>query len=446
MIERLDFSADTSYSAAEAAIHLNRYSIAKPYIAGKKVLDVASGDGYGSFLLKKWGAAEVHALDIDSKTIEKAVKTFGSETVHFTCHTAEDLPYEDYSFDVICSFETIEHLDCPEQFLSEIRRVLKPGGTIIISCPNDPYYHKNGSPNNPFHKRAYTFPDFKSATEKYLGTDVKYLLAFALNGFANIPIEYQTMPPEADSVDPLPKDMFALFNYKNAIGAMVAGERYLNHWNASYYVGIWHSVDFPSVNTVVYPHETFTDYSKEEIEQYLASTGVKQNLRDTILQLQQEVDVLKDSKDALEKSMQEELLSLRNSSHTSELKLQEELDTLKSNKHVLELEIERLSLSLELEAKEKEIAYSQVRDLYDSNQSLKDELSQIKQSMNNTSLELQRTSLMMELENKTGVPYQIALSRRQLLKELIKTSRLFNFARRFRVVKWLVWHIFKRQI
>ena len=48
MIERLDFSGKEKYSAVEATIHLNRYAMARPYVAGKRVLDVASGEGYGS--------------------------------------------------------------------------------------------------------------------------------------------------------------------------------------------------------------------------------------------------------------------------------------------------------------------------------------------------------------------------------------------------------------
>lgn len=53
MIERLDFSGKEKYSAVEATIHLNRCAMARPYVAGKRVLDVASGEGYGSFLLRR---------------------------------------------------------------------------------------------------------------------------------------------------------------------------------------------------------------------------------------------------------------------------------------------------------------------------------------------------------------------------------------------------------
>ena len=68
-MERLDFSDESKYSAIEASIHLNRYLSAKKFIKGKKVLDVACGEGYGTYLLKKWGAAKVTGVDISKEAL-----------------------------------------------------------------------------------------------------------------------------------------------------------------------------------------------------------------------------------------------------------------------------------------------------------------------------------------------------------------------------------------
>ena len=65
MIERLDISEKNKYSATEASIHLTRYLTAKKFIQGKTVLDIACGEGYGSYLMKKWGAKTVQGVDID---------------------------------------------------------------------------------------------------------------------------------------------------------------------------------------------------------------------------------------------------------------------------------------------------------------------------------------------------------------------------------------------
>lgn len=70
-MERLNFGGMEAYNAVEACIHLNRYAMAKSFCTGKRVLDAACGEGYGSFLMKKWGASEVFGIDIDCETIKK---------------------------------------------------------------------------------------------------------------------------------------------------------------------------------------------------------------------------------------------------------------------------------------------------------------------------------------------------------------------------------------
>ena len=113
MIERLDFGKETLYNATEAAIHLSRYLMVKPYVAGKRVLDVACGEGYGSYLMSLWGAKSVCGVDIDTPTVENAAAMFKNDGLEYMCCNAETLPFPDYSFDVIASFETIEHLENP---------------------------------------------------------------------------------------------------------------------------------------------------------------------------------------------------------------------------------------------------------------------------------------------------------------------------------------------
>ncbi|MBS0321707.1 MAG: class I SAM-dependent methyltransferase [Proteobacteria bacterium] len=133
--------------------HVHRYAFAQRLVAGRRVLDCACGEGYGSALLAKT-AASVAGVDIDGPTLAHARETYGT-LAHVAFHqaSAAALPFADASFDAIVSFETIEHLpaDLQPAMLAEFARVLAPGGLVILSAPNRVEYSDKRGYANEFH-------------------------------------------------------------------------------------------------------------------------------------------------------------------------------------------------------------------------------------------------------------------------------------------------------
>ena len=123
--------------------HLHRYAAAGALAGGKRVLDLAAGEGYGSALLARTAAA-VTGLDIDADAVAHARNTYFDGNLRFVRGDATALPLGDDSIDLVVSFETIEQLDEPERMLDEVRRVLAPGGVLVISSPNWAVYDRTG--------------------------------------------------------------------------------------------------------------------------------------------------------------------------------------------------------------------------------------------------------------------------------------------------------------
>jgi SAM-dependent methyltransferase len=144
-----------SCSGEIAYQHWHRYAFARRFVQGKRVLDAACGEGYGTALLGAV-AKSVVGIDVDLATINHASATYGDGTrIQFIPTSCTGLPLPSASFDVIVSFETIEHLEPEEQpeMLAEFARVLVPDGVLVISSPNKRLYSDARAYVNPYHLR-----------------------------------------------------------------------------------------------------------------------------------------------------------------------------------------------------------------------------------------------------------------------------------------------------
>jgi SAM-dependent methyltransferase len=153
--------------AGPVAAHVVRYRFAEDYCRGKDVLDAACGVGYGSHLLAA-AARRVVGVDLADEAIEYARQHFKAENEEHHVMDVERMTFADDSFDVVCSFETIEHLPNPDRFVAEVARVLRPDGIFLVSTPKVAETDRN--PANPFHTIEFSQADFESHLRKHFAT------------------------------------------------------------------------------------------------------------------------------------------------------------------------------------------------------------------------------------------------------------------------------------
>jgi ubiquinone/menaquinone biosynthesis C-methylase UbiE len=304
-MERLDLSVNSTYSALEDAIHLTRYSIIKNICKNKQVLDLACGEGYGSYLIKTWGADKVLGVDISKDTVIKAKNIFAKKINNLKYEEANACNLEkiaDNSFNMIVSFETFEHVENVESFLKEIKRVSTKNGIIIISCPNDYMYYPTEKESNPYHKKKYMFEEFKDICEKYLGKANKYLGGFPCRGYINCSIDKKNL--EKSQIK-----MLDLVNVTNS--SIIPSDSNIEMNNSSYYIGIWGTneelsniVEFP-ISMEDVPKDFFVNVN--EINNLKNVVDIKENrieeLQNEIVNLKKEIENQKFANDALNKEL-----------------------------------------------------------------------------------------------------------------------------------------------
>lgn len=123
--------------------HVERYKFASRFAEGKRVLDIACSNGYGSMILAEH-ATRVFGADSDQRAIHLATKGARHPKVEYHLADARQLPFPNGYFDLIVSLETIEHFVEQTQFLEELRRVGTPDATFIISTPDHDVMLKMG--------------------------------------------------------------------------------------------------------------------------------------------------------------------------------------------------------------------------------------------------------------------------------------------------------------
>ncbi|HMJ08788.1 MAG TPA: class I SAM-dependent methyltransferase [Pyrinomonadaceae bacterium] len=213
--------------------HAARYVFALDHIENKSVMDIACGTGYGLAFLKQRARA-VTGVDIDIAAAVEAMSE-KDEKVSVLLGSGLNLPFHDESFDVVTSFETLEHLQERQLFLWELKRILRPNGLLILSTPNANYtMPKDGKPSNPFHVFEYKPEELRAeigsifVIEQFVGQSLR-----ASYG----------IPPFYDAQQRLPKDLITqtkLFGWKvmNKIPLAIREGLSKAFWRTSFYPNV----------------------------------------------------------------------------------------------------------------------------------------------------------------------------------------------------------------
>lgn len=174
------FVPDEATSADElavAALHLYAYKTAASLVQpGDRVLDIGFGEGYGSVILAEAGGQYL-GIEVDPEIVEHARARYG---LRFETYDGTRIDAADGSFDLVLAFQMIAYLADPQPWLREVRRVLDPGGLVLITTPNRTYRLFEGQrPWNRYHAREYTAAEFRDVLTPVFPSITVYGIAAA---------------------------------------------------------------------------------------------------------------------------------------------------------------------------------------------------------------------------------------------------------------------------
>ncbi len=164
--------------------HMQRYMNVLRYCKDKCVLDAACGEGYGSNIISDV-AKNVIGVDISDEAVSNAQTKYKKDNLTFIKCSVTDIPVESGFFDIVISFETIEHINENDQikFFEQIKRLLKPDGVLIMSSPDKLTYSDIPEYNNPYHQHELYFSEFDSLVKKYFKYGEYYYQGMLCNSY-----------------------------------------------------------------------------------------------------------------------------------------------------------------------------------------------------------------------------------------------------------------------
>jgi len=173
---------------------LKAYDWTTDICINKRVLEIGSGDlGGAELLLRKTQVKKYYAIDYNINALIAAEKRDADAIV--LCSKGEEIPFKDGCFDIVLTFQVLEHIIEYEKFIREIRRIIKPDGILLLSTPD---YTSEKKSTNPYHVSLFDKPNLGKLLNKHFekvemlyqyGADRTMLKRLTASGI-NMPEEY----------------------------------------------------------------------------------------------------------------------------------------------------------------------------------------------------------------------------------------------------------------
>jgi SAM-dependent methyltransferase len=145
--------------------HEIAYFFALPFVAGRLVLEVGCGEGYGTDLLAG-SAAQVVGIDYDALAAAHAAARY--PRARFVRANLAALPVRSETVDVLAGLQVIEHVWNHREFVGECRRALRPGGLLLVTTPNRLTFSPGlDAPRNPFHTTEFAAAELVELLENH---------------------------------------------------------------------------------------------------------------------------------------------------------------------------------------------------------------------------------------------------------------------------------------
>ena len=172
---------------------LRAYDWARDFCKNATVLEIGCGDlGGGELLLREAKIDKYYAIDYNIEALYSAKKRDTAATL--ICASGNEIPLKNSKFDIVLTFQVIEHIVEYERFMTEIHRLIKPNGILLISTPDSP----SRKSNNPYHVSFFDKLALEILLNKYFeevkmsyhyGADHSILKGLTSSGI-NMPEEY----------------------------------------------------------------------------------------------------------------------------------------------------------------------------------------------------------------------------------------------------------------